>query len=61
MSNLNELELQNLRHLIGAHCNIEKKLNDYSNQCTDPVLKNMLKKDAEDAKASKDKLMTFLN
>lgn len=27
MANLNELELQNLRHLIGAHCTIEKNLN----------------------------------
>ena len=61
MANLNKLELQNLRHLIGAHCNTEKKLEFYSEQCTDPVLKDMLKKDAEAAKASKAKLMTFLN
>lgn len=61
MANLNQLELQNLRHLIGAYCTIEKKLEFYSNQCTDPDLKQMLKKDAEDAKISKDKLMSFLN
>ncbi|MDZ5255259.1 hypothetical protein [Clostridium sp. LIBA-8841] len=60
MANLNELELQNLRHLIGAHCTIEKKLRDYSQQCNDQQLKNMLNKDADDAKASKEKLMTFL-
>ncbi len=60
MANLNELELQNLRHLIGAHCTIEKKLECYSEQCTDPTLKNMLKKDAQDAKNSKEKLMSFL-
>lgn len=24
MANLNQIELQNLRHLIGAHCTIEK-------------------------------------
>ncbi|WP_455814481.1 hypothetical protein [Clostridium butyricum] len=60
MANLNQLELQNLRHLIGAHCTIEKKLED-SQQCTDPTLKEMLKKDAEDAKANKAKLMEFLN
>lgn len=60
MSNLNKLELQNLRHLIGAHCTIEKKLEFYSEQCTDAELKQMLKKDAEDAKASKEKLITFL-
>jgi len=60
VANLNELELQNLRHLIGAHGTIEKKLTDYSNQCTDATLKQMLQKDAQDAKKSKDKLMSFL-
>ena len=60
MANLNQLELQNLRHLIGAHCTIEKKLNFYSQQCTDPQLKQILTKDAQDAKTNKDKLMTFL-
>lgn len=61
MANLNKLELQNIRHLIGAHSNIEKKLEFYSQQCTDATLKEMLKKDAEDAKNSKAKLMAFLN
>lgn len=60
MANLNQLELQNLRHLIGAHCTIEKKLEFYSKQCTDPVLKEMLSKDAKDAKANKERLMSFL-
>lgn len=35
MSKLNELELQNLRHLIGAHETISNKLNDFSTQCTE--------------------------
>lgn len=61
MADLNKLELQNLRHLIGAHCTIEKKLEFYSQQCTDQVLKDMLMKDAQDAKNSKAKLMTFLD
>ncbi len=61
MANLNKLELQNLRHLIGAHCTIEKKLEFYAQQCTDPVLKEMLNKDAQDAKRSKEKLMAFLS
>lgn len=60
MCNLNELELQNLRHLIGAHSTIEKKLQTYSEQCNDQTLKSMLQKDAEDAKRSKEKLMSFL-
>ena len=48
MANLNQLELQNLRHLIGAHCTIEKKLEFYASQCTDPTFKDMLTKDAAD-------------
>ena len=61
MANLKQIELQNLRHLIGAHCTIEKKLDFYSKQCTDPTLKNMLAKDAKDAKVNKEKLMSFLD
>ena len=60
MANLNALELQNLRHLIGAHCTIEKKLNFYASQCTYPQIVDMLKKDALAAKNSKETLMGFL-
>ena len=34
--NLNLMELQNLRHMIGAHETAEKKLNFYAEQCSDP-------------------------
>ena len=60
MSNLNQLELQNLRHLIGAHETVSNKLNDFANQCTDPNIKEMLMCDAQDAKTNKEKLMNFL-
>lgn len=60
MACLNQLELQNLRHLIGAHCTIEKKLEFYGQQCTDATIKNIMMNDATAAKASKEKLMTFL-
>lgn len=61
MACINQLELQNLRHLIGAHCTIEKKLEFYSEQCSDQTIKNMMKNDAQAAKQSKEKLMTFLD
>ncbi|WP_167958094.1 hypothetical protein [Anaerosporobacter faecicola] len=61
MANLSQLELQNLRHLIGAHCTIEKKLNFYAQQCTDPTVKNLMTNDAAAAKESKDKLMKYLD
>lgn len=60
MSNLNLLELQNLRHLIGAHETIANKLDDYANQCTDQQLVQMLKNDAQEARNSKQNLMSFL-
>lgn len=44
MCNLNELELQNLCHLIGTHSTIEKKLQTYSEQYNDQTLKSMLQK-----------------
>lgn len=57
---INELELQNLRHMIGAHDTCIKKLETYAQQCQDPKLKEMLQKDANDARANKQKLMSFL-
>ncbi|GAA0122602.1 MAG: hypothetical protein KID00_12545 [Clostridium argentinense] len=60
MQNLNQMELQNLRHLIGAHGTIANKLDDFANQCTDPQLSQMLKTDAQEARAAKQKLMGFL-
>ena len=54
------MELQNLRHLIGARGTIANKLDDFANQCTDPQLSQMLKTDAQEARAAKQKLMGFL-
>jgi len=54
------MELQNLRHLIGAHGTIANKLDDFANQCTDQNLTQMLKTDAQEARAAKQKLMGFL-
>ena len=61
MANLNQVELQNLRHLIGAHDTSYQKLNNYANQCVDPQIKQMFTKAAQDSLNTKQKLMTFLN
>ncbi|MCD8503048.1 MAG: hypothetical protein LRY71_17075 [Bacillaceae bacterium] len=58
---LNELELQNLRHLIGGHGTVANKLEAYAQQCQDPQIKQMLQKDAQDAKTAQQQLMSFLN
>ncbi|MGI6776940.1 MAG: hypothetical protein ACOX7R_02610 [Acetivibrionales bacterium] len=60
MAQLNELELQNLRHLIGSHETAYQKLSTYAQQCTDPQIKQMFQKSAQDAMSTKQKLMSFL-
>lgn len=61
MADLNQLELQNLRHLIGAHETSYQKLNAYASQAVDPQIKQVFTKSAQDALNTKQKLMSFLN
>lgn len=60
MAQLNELELQNIRHLIGSHETAYQKLQTYAQQVTDPQIKQMFQKSAQDAQNTKQKLMSFL-
>ncbi len=60
MGQLNQMELQNLRHLIGSHQTISVKLNDYAQQCTDPQIKQMFQQAGQSAQGTAQKLMTFL-
>lgn len=61
MANLSQIELQNLRHLIGAHDTSYQKLNSYASNCVDPQIKQLFTKSAQDALTTKQKLLTFLN
>lgn len=61
MADLNLVELQNLRHLIGSVDTTCQKLNTYASQCVDPQIKQAFTKSAQDALNTKQKLMTFLN
>jgi len=61
MADLNEAELQHLRHLIGAHETSYQKLNSYSSQAVDPQIKQIFSKAAQDSLNTKQKLMGFLN
>lgn len=61
MSNLTGLEVENLRHLIGGHGMIAKKLDTYAQSCTDPELKAMLLRDAQSARQSQQQLLNFLS
>ena len=61
MTQLNQQELQNLRHLIGSHDTSAKKLETYAQQATDPQVKQMFQKSAQDAKNTKQQLLSFLS
>ena len=57
MATLNQSELQNLRHLIGAHETAYQKLNTFSSQAVDPEIKQIFAKSAQDSLNTKQKLM----
>ena len=61
MANLSQIELQNLRHLIGTHDTTYQKLNTYATQAVDPQIKQIFTRSAQDALDAKQKLMSFLN
>lgn len=60
MSQLNQMELQNLRHMIGAHETAYQKMQTYAQQSTDPQVKAYFEKSAQSAKSTKQNLMSFL-
>ena len=61
MPDLNQVELQNLRHLIGAHETAYQKLNTFSSQAVDPQIKQLFTKSAQHALNTKQNLISFLN
>ena len=61
MTNLNQMELQNLRHMIGSHTTAMEKMSNYAQQSNDPEIKAYFEKSAKDAQNTKQKLMSFLN
>lgn len=61
MSQLNQIELQSLRHLIGAHETAYQKMQTYAQQATDQQVKSYFEKSAQDAQKTKQQLLTFLS
>ena len=61
MADLNQVELQNLRHLIGAHETSYQKLNTYASQAVDPQIKQVFTKSAQDALNTKQKLKAHIS
>ena len=60
MANLSELELQNLRHLIGGYDVTHCKLTEYAACATDTQVKQFFEKGATSAMDNKKQLMKFL-
>jgi hypothetical protein len=58
--NLSELDLQNLRHLIGGHDLTHCKMTAYAEQATDQSVKQFFQKSAQSAVEAKQQLMSFL-
>lgn len=59
MSNLNQIELQNLKSLIEYNETSYKKLEEYASQASDPQIKQIFKKSAQEALNTKQKLVSF--
>ncbi len=60
MANISELELQNLRHLIGGFDTTRGKMEDYASHAEDPKLRQFFEQGAQSAQKNKQQLMDFL-
>ena len=58
--NLSELELQNLRHLIGAYDTTHCKMQEYAVCAQDTKVRQFFEKGAKSAMENKQALMDFL-
>ena len=60
MTEISELDLQNLRHLIGGFDTTHCKMDAYAQQATDMEVKQFFQKSAQSTMQSKQQLMQFL-
>ena len=60
MTSISELDLQNLRHLIGGFDTTHCKLQEYAKEATDAKVKQFFEKGAKYAMENKQQLMKFL-
>ena len=60
MANISELDLQNLRHLIGGFDTTHCKLQEYAKETQDSQIKQFFEKGAQSAMQNKQQLMKFL-
>lgn len=60
LGNLNQMELQSLREIIGNHQTMATKFNFYSQQCQDPNIKNLFQQSGQDAETTATNLINSL-
>ena len=60
MANLSELDLQNLRHLMGGYDVTHCKMKEYAQSASDTKVKQFFEKGAQSAMQNKQQLMEFL-
>lgn len=60
MSQISELDLQNLRHLIGGYEVSHCKMKEYASTASDQSVKQFFQKASQSAKENKEQLMQFL-
>ena len=60
MGNISELDLQNLRHLMGGFDTTHCKLQEYAKEATDTKVKQFFEKGAQSAMENKQQLLKFL-
>lgn len=60
MSNISELDLQNLRHLISGYDTTHCKMQEYAKEASDAKIKQFFEKGAQSAMQNKQQLMKFL-
>lgn len=60
MNNLSELELQNLRHLIGGYETTHCKMQTYAKEAKDPQIKSFFEDAVTSSMDNKQTLMKFL-
>jgi hypothetical protein len=60
MTEISELDLQNLRHLIGGFETTHCKMDAYAQQTTDMKVRQFFQKSSQSAMQSKQQLMQFL-
>lgn len=60
LGNINQMELQYLREIIGAHQTMATKFDFYANQCQDPQIKQLFKQSSQDAQTTATNLINSL-